>query len=519
MKKIIPIKTLLIVVILFVSSCNKDILNYSDLKNYNTGNYFKTPAEIQAASTAIYNAPRMNGMMGFQWEEIWDVMAGESEPTAAALPNEKDMVPIWKYIFVNTNSAVNRLWTVLYKTVLRSNLAIDKAQAYIDANGDDAKHIVSKSQGEGYFMRGWAYSQLAFCFGRVPMRTTYDQAGNEDAPRSATVDIVWAQAEKDLKAAQALLPESWDATNTGRATKGSATGFLGKLYLYNKKYAEADAEFAKLAGKYSLLPIAKYMDNFGETNENNQESVFEIQFAWFAGNDLWGPVGSVEGANKPSTHTTGPTLYGWNDWGNWKFNPRRVIDFTYNDENGSPYNDPRAKYTFYGGIGDMTWQDNMPSGPIPYDFAKLGYWYKKVTNKENKVTESTCQSGNNLRLMRYADVLLMQAECKLFTGNIPGCIDYINQIRSRVGAFTYQGSYNQTQAFELLKRERQVELMGEGHRFNDLKRWGILVEVMNVEMQATFGNSNVESKHYLFPIPQQEIDSNLGLGDVKDQWN
>ena len=121
--------------------------------------------------------------------------------------------------------------------------------------------------------------------------------------------------------------------------------------------------------------------------------------------------------------------------------------------------------------------------------------------------------------MRYADVLLMRAECKLFTGDIEGCIVLINEVRERIGAFPYNNSYNQEQAFSLLMRERQLELMGEQHRFNDLKRWGILEEVMNIELNATFGTQNVEEKHYLFPIPKNEIDSNLGLGEVSNEWN
>ena len=102
---------------------------------------------------------------------------------------------------------------------------------------------------------------------------------------------------------------------------------------------------------------------------------------------------------------------------NWKFPARRTTDFTYSDENDALYNDPRAYYTFYGGIGDSTLQDNLPTGPVAYDFENLGYWYKKLLNKENKISEGL-KSGNNNRLMRYADVLLMRAECKLFTDDV-----------------------------------------------------------------------------------------------------
>ena len=226
---------------------------------------------------------------------------------------------------------------------------------------------------------------------------------------------------------------------------------------------------------------------------------------------------------KPATlegKTAHAQLYSWTDWANWAFQPRRVPDFQYNNEAGVPYVDPRAPLTFYGGtIGDQEYCDNCPGGPKPFDFATLGYWYRKVTNKENKPNEDNIQTGNNIRLMRYADVLLMRAESLILQGQVSEGIDFINQVRTRIGAFPYNDAYTQEQAFELLKRERQLELMGEMHRYNDIKRWGILKETMNIELQAMFGTPNVQDKHYLFPIPQKELDTNKEFGTVEDSWN
>lgn len=517
MKKFFPIKAFAIIMILLVS-CNEDIMNYDDPNTFTTSNYFETPEEIRQASNAIYVGFYFNSMLGFQWNTMFNVLAAEAEPTPAALPNEPDLVPLWQYIHNNSSRAIENYWRMLYRMILRSNLTIDKAQEYLDENGDDENNIVSYSQGEAYFLRGWAYTQLAFYWGRVPIRTSYDQSENIDAPRADDVSEVWAVAESDFIKAQNLLPDSWGIENIGRATKGAATGFLGKLYLYNEEYARADAEFVKLQGAYDLLPLEQYMNNFGEENENNQEGVFEVQFAWYPGSWKYGLFSSPEGRTSPSNMNVIPNLYSWNDWGNWKFPERRVSDFIYNDENGESYTDPRAEFTFYGGIGDSTWQDNLSTGPVPFEFETLGYWYKKFTNKENRIRNSG-ENGNNIRLMRYADVLLMRAECKLFTGDVDGCISLINEVRERIGAFTYSGTYNQDQAFDLLMRERQLELMGEQHRFNDLKRWGILLEVMNVELVAEFGSANVEEKHYLFPIPKNEIDSNFGIGEVSNEWN
>jgi hypothetical protein len=121
--------------------------------------------------------------------------------------------------------------------------------------------------------------------------------------------------------------------------------------------------------------------------------------------------------------------------------------------------------------------------------------------------------------MRYADVLLMRAESLILQDKVTEGIVFINQVRTRIGAILYMNAYTQNQAFELLKRERQVELMGEMHRYNDIKRWGILKETMNIELEAMFGTQNVQDKHYLFPIPQLELDTNKEFGPVANSWN
>lgn len=124
--------------------------------------------------------------------------------------------------------------------------------------------------------------------------------------------------------------------------------------------------------------------------------------------------------------------------------------------------------------------------------------------------------------MRYADVLLMRAECQIkkASPNVTAGLGFINQVRNRIGAFPYNGIYTDVQAFELLKHERQLEFMGEQIRYNDLVRWGILKETMNTELQAMFGMAtNVQDKHYLFPIPQLELDSNPEFGTVANSWN
>lgn len=507
----------LLITLLLTVSCNKDIMDYPDPNSKNEESFFNTPPEIEQGAFSIYSSFFHNNAFTWQLPEVFDGLANEfnGRPSSAG---EVDIQTILRYEHTNSSPPVEKFWRLLYRMILRSNLVIYKGGQYIDANGDDP--IVSRSLGDAHFLRGWAYSQLAFHWGSVPLRTSFVVEGNGGLARSPVADV-WAQAEADFKEAQILLPETWDPAFLGRATSGAATGFLGKLYLYNKRYAEAVTEFAKMDGKYSLLPASQWDDNFGETNENNQESVFEIQCHNEPGTNTGASMfGDPEEGGNPGRQNGHAQLYSWTDWSNWAFQPRRVPDFKYDNEAGNPYVDPRAPLTFYGGTdGDQTYCDNCAGGPIPFDFATYGYWYRKATNKENKPNEDGIKTGNNIRLMRYADVLLMRAESLILQGQVEEGIDFINQVRTRIGAFAYSGTYTEAQAFELLKRERQLELMGEMHRYNDIKRWGILKETMNVELQALFGTPNVQDKHYFFPIPQLELDTNKDFGSVTDSWN
>lgn len=506
----------MIVTILIAGACDDEILDYPDPSNKNLQNYFNTPDQIEQGAFAIYSSFFHNSAFAWQLPEVFDGLVNEVEGRPASA-NEPEIQSLLRYEHNNFNGPIKSYWRLLYRMILRSNLVIEKGKQYAHENG--ANTIVSRSLGDAYFLRGWAYSQLAFHWGSVPIRTTFIVGENGNAPR-APLEEVWAQAEADFKKAQVLLPETWNDEFVGRATNGAATGFLGKLYLYNKKYVQAEAEFEKMQHKYSLLPASNWDDNFGETNENNAESVFEIQFSHSPGTNQLYMFQDPETTDNPGRQNARAQLYSWPDWANWAFQPRRVDDFQYNNESGELYVDPRAKLTFYGGtIGDQTYCDNCPEGVKIFDFATNGYWYRKGTNKENKLNENIIQTGNNVRLMRYADVLLMRAECQIKLGDVNAGIGFINQVRIRIGAFPYTKTYTPDQAFELLKRERQLEFMGEQVRYNDLKRWGILKETMNVELQKLFGVHNVEDKHYLFPIPQAELDTNKDFGQVTDSWN
>ena len=134
-------------------------------------------------------------------------------------------------------------------------------------------------------------------------------------------------------------------------------------------------------------------------------------------------------------------------------------------------------------------------------------------------------SGNpdspiNTQLIRYADVLLMLAECYIENNQVNSALPLINQVRARSHAFQYSTLGDQSNARTILRHERQIELAGEQLRFFDLVRWGTLKQTINAEKQAAYGTQPVQDKHVLLPIPQIERDANPVLDkQVKDNWN
>jgi len=314
-----------------------------------------------------------------------------------------------------------------------------------------------------------------------------------------------------------LLPANYtDINDKGRATKGAALGYLGKAYLFTKDFANAKIAFKQVIdlGVYSL--VANYRDNFTDTNENNSESLFEVQFSRSAGGvDLgWGGAPAT-GWGKTSARaiTYGPRAFGWTDVQPTftLFNEFQVEKTVTNEVDPRLdatmfYNKPGVKLygqtfsTFYAGnAGDLN-----------------DLFCRKYQNSDGAyANEFDWRSGINERLLRYADVLLMYAECLNETGDTPGAYQYIQMVRNRVGLpnlATAKPGMNQVQMREQIGHERFLEFPLEGHRFDDIRRWGWLqdpVKLAWLKARDVEFNSYAAGREF-FPIPQLEMDNNPG---------
>jgi tetratricopeptide (TPR) repeat protein len=347
-----------------------------------------------------------------------------------------------------------------------------------------------------------------------------------DYPPTSSQDSVFAQAEADFADAAAVLPPSYNAANIGRATKGAAYAMLGKAYMQQHKYAQAQAAFDWLvtgAGKSNYSLVTDYRSNFIETAENNSESVFEWQNAVNPNDshDDDTQIGTSDNLNYGTSIPPffAPSPVGFTDgqarrWPVWEFlqekttggqrDPRLAATFLYDstDERGPAYT--LAFGTIWNNLGLAT-NPSIQHGNI------TEVCFRKELD-DATMNGEVFHSGNNYRYVRYADVLLLYAEALNAQGQTAAAYPYVDMIRQRAGLATLTTAHpglSQQAFLTQLKHERITELTGEGHRFEDLARWGDLGPALAAR-DANFANFKVGKDEFM-PIPQYDLDVNPKL--------
>ncbi len=398
---------------------------------------------------------------------------------------------------------------------------INKANQVIDNVGkiEMAADLKNRVLGQAHFLRGLYFFHLVNMFGNVSLPTKSVAAKEDFFVAQSTPADGWKLVIADFKKASELLPADFnsvtgaDKGQIGRATKGAALGYLGKAQLFTKDFAGAAASFKSVIdlGVYDLVP--NYADNFTEANENNKESLFEVQFATNAGGtDMnWGGEPQPAwGRFTGRAITYGARGYGWTD-----VQPTRWVFDEYQKEKTTDGKlDPRLYATmFFNGEGvtiygtpfAQRYKDN------PGDLNDL--FVKKYSNDGAKKDEFDWRSGINERLLRYADILLMYAETLNETGKTADAYQYIQKVRNRVKLPELQAGMSQAQMREQLDHERLLEFCLEGHRFDDINRWGYLKDAAKLAVlkQRDPEFNSYQAGREFFPIPQREINTNPGV--------
>lgn len=521
MKKIIYS---ILIVFVFVA-CSESTLDVPNENKYDGTTFFTDAISYTEASTAMYTPLLYQGMFSREWYFIFDLLGNDAEKN---FPLQGGLLEFPNYTHTPNNSELNPVFNSCYKIIFRTNFVIDQINKW-ESTAESDVALKTRITGEAEFLKSLSYFWLVTLFGDIPLKDKIEDHYIFESARTPKAEI-WASIEANLQSAISKLPVSYsNEADYGRVTKGAAVALLGKAYLFQKKYAEAAAELVKLTSAPYNYTLTSSLDDLFIQDMKTNETVFAVMNGpwqgWGVGNAYY-MFGGQEGWGGKATHTGRAMEYGFNDWWNVLVSDALVNSFTYSDESGASFTDPRAALTFYSANGlkggDATFCDECPDGVIQYgDLIKDGQKsWRKYELYEKQKNYGQPDSPINGQIIRYADVLLMLAEAYIEDGKTAQALPLINQVRKRSGAFEYTTLGDKAKATQLLRRERQMELAGEQHRFFDLVRWGTLVSTINAEKQAAVGISPVKDFHVLLPIPQAERDANPTLdAQVNNNWN
>ncbi|HEX2534265.1 MAG TPA: RagB/SusD family nutrient uptake outer membrane protein [Chitinophagaceae bacterium] len=487
MKQTITIKYLafLLLASASLSSCKK-FLEENPRSSVTVANYYQTEGDAISAVNSIYaylNSTSTGSTAGVYHSTFW-VTAGLASDE---LLNNQLAAPQFDQLatFTHTpqNSALEEIWAMHYKTITIANIAISRIPG-ISMNAA----LKSRLIGEAKFLRGLMYFNLVRMFGEIPLVTGEDAPL---APATAAPEAVYDQVIADLSDAAAVLPLSYTAGNgRGRATQGAANAILAKVYLTLEDWTNAAATAKKVIDSNQYALWEDFAQVFKLSNRAGKEAIFSVGFGDAGGAIIFWEAGQFQVRLLPPQLSEEGVV---NAQG-WQI-PTQDLYNAYEAE------DRRRAVTFVTEV-------NGPNGTTTIRPYIQKYWDRVAEPKGN-------ESSNDFPVIRYADVLLMYAEANNELGNADIAHQYINMVRKRarfngtthVNAVPDYVGLSKEEMRAAILEERRLEFAAEGQRWFDLARTGQLEE----QVPAAKPGVTPTAKHYLFPIPQREVDLNPNL--------
>lgn len=373
-----------------------------------TETFFETPEQAIQATNATYSILRQWEVHVFMFIGMTDIASDDA--TKGSIPGDAGFLEEMDDLTFNAdNPSFGTTWDGYYEGVLRANVALQGIPT-VEMDPELQARLI----GENKFLRAYFYFFLVRAYGGVPIITEPLQPDEFTQPRG-TAEEVYNLIEQDLLDAIEVLPASYGGADIGRATSGAAHALLAHAYLYQGEYASAlqHAEAAINSGMYGLFP--DYETLFSPTGENSSEAVFEVQSAVNPGSGCqpWQGCSNTQYAEVQGVRGT-PNL-------GWGFNtPSDALEVSY--EPG----DPRLQATFL-----------YPWEMLPDGSARVVHLNTAMPNPRfnQKVFVSpdnpggSFNAGTNIRLIRYADVLLVAAEAAYQSGG--NAANYLNMVRQR----------------------------------------------------------------------------------------
>jgi len=495
-------KTILVATALLItaSSCS-NFLNEEVRAAYSEETFYKTQAQALQALNAAYQTLTFASDNNRLW--VFGDVASDDAAKGGDPGDQADIGLIDDFTVFPNNGPVESQWGVLYEGISRCNRVIQQVPTI-----EMAAELKARIVGEARFLRALNYFYLVNIYGPVPVLLEPKNADQLQIEQSPVAQVYTTAIEPDLQEAIRSLPAVHTGADLGRATRGAAQALLAKAYLFQGKWQQAAETAGQVvsSGTYELLPV--YSQNFDQAHKNSSETVFAVQ------------------------HLTGQVPFTGNRLNQW-FAPR-------NTENGYFFNvptqnfvdafektsagvvDPRLDYTV--ARAGQPWIDGTAYDP---QWSPTGYLNKKHVQPVTEVPRSTKGDGNlNYVTIRYAEVLLIQAEALNEAGRSADALVPLNRVRKRAresylydtrlsaaspavptGLLPDITTTSQSSLRDIIRRERRVELGFEFHRYFDLIRYGKDYAQAALRDKPSF---SYDTDRY-FPIPQSERDTNKKL--------
>tara|TARA_R110002050_G_scaffold288248_2_gene440051 strand:- start:31362 stop:32801 length:1440 start_codon:yes stop_codon:yes gene_type:complete len=449
-------------------SCSEDFINVA--ANEETEGAI-TADKAPELVNAVYNNLNQWAMSSFSWNGVSSMTSDDADKGSDPGDTGGDKNLLDALTFDATTISFDEVWAAHYDGIQRANQAINRLEAF-----DLDPTLKSRLIGEAKFLRALTYFRLVKTFGGVPLIAGIPDLSADPAQllSRATKEETYAFIETDLTEAITSLPEKseYPISELGRATKGAAKALLAKVSMYQNKWQVVLTLTNEIiaSGEYGLTP--NYEDIWKEISENNIESIFEIQARGET------PTAGTQG------YSVTQGARGAGGWG-WGFNtPSQNLADSY--EAGDTRRDATIIFR-----GETLFDGRL----VPNTVVNPMYNQKAYSSAFSDAWET----GKNIRILRYADVLLMNAEAALATGG--DAATPLNQVRNRAGLGDAP-VVNQMAIWE----ERRHELAFEHDRYFDLVRQGRAGTVLRA-----LGKPFVDGKHEVFPIPNEQIIKSGGL--------
>ncbi len=528
-----------------MTSCN-DKLDLINPNQQTTSTFGYSVSDLEENIIACYNHIRMEGTYARVGYNI-DVCRGDEVWNSSQ---------VWYMPFDDLDEPITDeigqwSWRDWYYTINVCNYVLSKFNDSETSLSDNLAYI----KGQALFIRGLSYYNLAGYYQNPALITDYSSyssieglyASNQeegDENGFAQYDRVLDQVEADFSEAMSLLPtkDLGGEWAKGRATKGSAAGYYARTLMMRHKYSEALTVLKNIiGGQYGTYKLmANYGDNFreGSAYENNDESLFEVQFLDYGTqgtDDEWTPVNTSPNATQGHAIESN---FGPGDAGGWadlSASPWLYQLFK-QERTTSGKLDPRLYWTIgtyendWEGFeyGNVCYTTKMtPDEPVVtnnnYGGLPIAKWTNLRTGLYEKVVTGL-HCGINLRLMRYSDVLLRAAECENeVNGPTQQAIDWINQVRSRAELNNLQLSDFNTKdkLFEQIANvERPKEFGCEFGRGFDLIRWGFFYDsdrLKQLKEHGTFRRTTDKTR-VKEAVSYEQVGTDSELKSSYDTW-